>query len=95
MNPKYKKLLISILLDGVGMLSFIIPGLGEFTDIIWAPLSAFLILKLYTGTFSKVASLISFGEEAGFFGTDILPTFTLSWIYEQVFIKEIPPSRED
>ena len=70
MNPKYKKLLISIFLDGVGMLSFIIPGLGEFIDIIWAPLSAFLILKLYTGTFSKVASLISFGEEAGFFGED-------------------------
>ena len=88
MNKKYKKLLISILLDGVGMISFIIPGFGEFIDIVWAPLSAYLILKLYTGTFSKVASLISFGEEAGFLGTDILPTFTLSWIYEQIYKKE-------
>lgn len=87
MNLKYKKLLISIFLDGVGMLSFVIPGLGEFIDIVWAPLSAYLILKLYSGTFAKVASLISFGEEAGFFGTDLLPTFTLSWIYEQVFVK--------
>lgn len=87
MSSKYKKLLLSIALDGVGMLSFILPGIGEFMDIVWAPLSAYLILKLYKGTFAKVASIISFGEEAGFIGTDIIPTFTLSWIYEQIFIK--------
>lgn len=88
MQSKYKKLVQSIFLDLVGMLSFIVPGLGEFTDIIWAPLSAYLILKMYKGTFSKVASIISFGEEIGFFGTDLLPTFTLSWIYEQVFVSK-------
>ena len=82
MSKKYKKLLISILFDIVGMLSFVIPGIGEFTDIIWAPLSAYLILKMYKGTIGKVGSLISFGEEAGFFGTDIIPTFTLAWLYE-------------
>lgn len=76
------------------MLSFIVPGAGELVDIVWAPLSAYLILKMYKGTFARVASIISFGEEAGFFGTDIIPTFTLSWIYEQVFIKQIPPSSE-
>jgi hypothetical protein len=88
-DHKYKKLLISILLDGVGMISFIIPGIGEFTDIIWAPIAAFLILKLYNGTFAKVASLISFSEEVGFFGTDLLPTFTFSWIYEQISKKKL------
>lgn len=88
MKPKYKKLLLSILLDGFGMLSFVIPGLGELFDVIWAPLSAYLILKMYKGAFSKVASIISFGEEAGFIGTDIIPTFTLSWVYEQLFMKE-------
>ena len=95
MDKKYKKLLISILLDGVGMISFFIPGLGEFIDIVWAPLSAYLILKLYKGAFSKVASIISFGEEAGFFGTDILPTFTLSWIYEQFFFNKTTDSKEN
>lgn len=95
MSSKYKKLLLSIVLDGVGMLSFVLPGVGEFMDIVWAPLSAYLILKLYKGTFAKVASIISFGEEAGFIGTDIIPTFTLSWIYEQLFIKKIPPLKED
>ena len=88
MRSKYKKLAVSILLDIVGMLSFIIPGIGEFSDIIWAPLSAYIILKMYKGNFAKVASVISFGEEAGFFGTDIIPTFTLCWIYEEIFSKE-------
>lgn len=88
MKSKYKKLLLSVLLDAIGMLSFVVPGAGEFLDIVWAPLSAYLILKMYKGPFAKVASIISFGEEAGFIGTDIIPTFTLSWIYEQVFAKK-------
>jgi len=88
MQPKYKKLLLSILYDAIGMLSFVVPGLGEFVDILWAPLSAYLILKMYKGTFGKVASLISFGEEAGFFGTDIIPTFTLAWLYENFIQKK-------
>ncbi|OIQ36101.1 MAG: hypothetical protein BM563_11380 [Bacteroidetes bacterium MedPE-SWsnd-G1] len=95
MDPKYKKLLLSILLDGIGMLSFIIPGVGEFMDIVWAPLSAYLILRMYKGTFAKVASIISFGEEAGFIGTDIIPTFTLSWIYEQAFLNKKSPLKKD
>ena len=88
MNKKYRKLLLSLFYDGVGMLSFIIPGLGEFMDIVWAPLSAYLILKMYKGTLGKVAGLISFGEEAGFLGTDIVPTFTLAWLYENFIQKK-------
>jgi len=37
---KFKKLLLGILFDLTGYVSFIIPGFGEFTDIIWAPISA-------------------------------------------------------
>jgi len=54
MRKKYKLLLLSILFDGVGMLSFIIPLIGEFTDIIWAPLSAFVIYKMYQGVEGKM-----------------------------------------
>lgn len=38
-KPNYKKLAISILLDLIGMLSFVIPFVGEFGDVVWAPLS--------------------------------------------------------
>ena len=38
-NPKqnkYRKLVIGIVLDGIGMLSFAIPFIGEFSDVVWA-----------------------------------------------------------
>lgn len=88
MHKKYKLLLLSILFDGIGMLSFVIPLVGEFTDIIWAPVSAFLIYKMYQGVAGKVGSFITFIEEIGVFGTDFLPTFTLMWIYKYVIKKE-------
>lgn len=88
MSRKIKLLLISIFLDGIGMLSFVIPGIGEFSDIIWAPLAAYITLKMFKGTLGKVGSLISFIEESGVFGTDFFPTFTLLWIYKYLIQKE-------
>lgn len=85
MEKKYQMLLMSIIFDGVGMLSFVIPFVGEFSDVIWAPLSAFIMYKMYNGMEGKVASAVSFIEEAGIFGTDFLPTFTLMWLYKNVF----------
>lgn len=88
MQKKYKKLLLGLLFDSIGMLSFVIPFIGEFSDIIWAPASAFLIFKMYKGTEGKVAGIVSFVEEAGLFGTDFIPTFTLTWIYTYLIKKE-------
>ena len=61
---KYTILLISILLDGIGMLSYLFPGIGEATDAIWAPISGWLMTKLYKGKEGKIAGIISFIEEA-------------------------------
>ena len=88
MNKKHTLLLLSILFDGIGMLSFVIPMVGEFSDVIWAPLSAFLIYKMYKGVEGKVGSLVTFIEEIGVFGTDFLPTFTLTWIYKYIIKKD-------
>ena len=88
MNKKYQLLLLSIVFDGLGMLSFAIPFIGEFSDVVWAPLSAFLIYKMYGGTFGKGVGIISFVEEIGILGTDFLPTFTLTWIYKYLIKKE-------
>lgn len=81
---KYKKLALSILFDAVGYVSFLIPGIGEFTDIVWAPASAYLMIKLYKGKKGKIAAAVSFIEEA-IPGLDIIPTFTLMWLYTYVF----------
>lgn len=37
---KYTKLALSLLFDAIGLLSYAIPGLGELSDMFWAPASA-------------------------------------------------------
>ncbi len=83
---KYTLLLIGLLLDGVGMLSYLFPGIGEASDAIWAPISYWLMTKLYKGKEGKIAGIITFIEEA-IPGIDIIPTFTLMWIYTYVRYK--------
>lgn len=88
MQKKYRLLFWGILLDGVGLLSFIIPFIGEFSDLVWAPISAFIIYRMYKGTTGKLGGLVSFVEEIGILGTDFIPTFTLTWIYKYLIKKE-------
>ena len=56
---KYKKLFLSILFDLIGYASFLIPALAEFTDIIWAPASAYIMTKMYKGNLGKIAGAIT------------------------------------
>jgi len=81
---KFQKLALSILFDSIGFLSFAVIGVGEFTDVIWAPASAYLMTKMYKGDKGKIAAAIVFIEEAMPF-MDIIPTFTLMWLYTYVF----------
>ncbi|WP_370476677.1 hypothetical protein [Tamlana flava] len=84
---KYKKLILGILLDAMGYVSFVIPVVGEFSDIVWAPVSGWLMTKLYKGKAGKIAGVITFVEEA-LPWLDVVPTFTIMWIYTYVFKKE-------
>ncbi|MFH6946331.1 hypothetical protein [Flavobacterium sp. FlaQc-50] len=79
-EEKQKKLLLGLLFDGIGMLSFTIPLVGDFADVIWAPLAGFLMTYMYKGRVGKVAGILTFVEEILPF-TDIIPSFTLTWIY--------------
>ena len=71
-------LVLCILLDAVGYLSFTIPLIGEFADVIWAPLSAIIYYRLFGGKMGLFGGAFSFLEEILPF-TDIIPTFTISW----------------
>ena len=82
-KEKYKKLALGILFDALGYVSFIFPPF----DIVWAPLSAYLMTRLYKGRKGKIAAIASFIEEA-LPVLDVVPTFTLMWIYTFVFDKK-------
>ncbi len=81
---KYKKLALSLVFDAVGMLSFAVPFIGEFSDVIWAPIAGWLMTRLYKGKAGQAAGFITFVEEL-IPGMDIVPTFTIMWLYTYVF----------
>lgn len=83
---KYKKLALSLIFDLLGYASYIIPVFAELSDIVWAPLSAYLMSKMYKGNKGKIAGAIVFIEEA-LPWVDAIPTFTLMWLYTYVFNK--------
>ncbi len=81
---KYKKLALSLVFDAIGMLSFALPFIGEFSDVIWAPIAGWLMTRLYKGKAGQAAGFITFVEEL-IPGMDIVPTFTIMWLYTYVF----------
>ena len=83
-DNKFAKLALSILLDALGYASFLIPGVGEFSDVIWAPVSAWIMTRMYKGRTGQIAGVIAFVEEIAP-GLDVIPTFTLMWLYTYVF----------
>jgi hypothetical protein len=76
MEAKYKKLIYGLICDALGMVSIFFPPF----DFLWAPLSAYLMTRFYKGRAGKVAAVVSFVEEA-LPWVDIVPSFTLMWIY--------------
>lgn len=84
---KMLKLFLGIIFDFIGMISYLFPGVAESIDIIWAPISGLLLAKMYKGLTGKVAAVFGTLEEIIPF-TDIIPTFTLTWIYVYVIQKE-------
>ncbi|SMC51991.1 hypothetical protein [Cellulophaga tyrosinoxydans] len=83
-DKKIRHLFLSLLFDGIGMLSYVIPGLGEVSDMIWAPISAWIMTRMYKGKIGQAAGLVTFVEEL-VPGLDFIPTFTIMWFYTYVF----------
>nr|WP_321235442.1 hypothetical protein [uncultured Psychroserpens sp.] len=78
-TSKNKKLLLGLLFDAIGMIPFI--------DLLWAPVSGYLMTKLYKGNTGKLAGIFAFVEEI-IPGTDFIPSFTIMWFYTYVFSSE-------
>jgi hypothetical protein len=68
-----------LLLDLIGYASFSLPLLGEFSDLVWAPISAMLFYKMFGGKMGFFGGICSFLEELLPF-TDFIPTFTIAWV---------------
>jgi hypothetical protein len=79
-REKFLKLLAVVGIDALGFLSYLIPGLGEISDTVIAPLSALLLFAVFK---SRKISAFGFAEEILPF-TDVIPTGTIFWVRRYV-----------
>lgn len=79
-DDKYKNLFLGLLFDGIGMLSYMLPFIGDFSDVVWAPIAGWLMTRMYKGKIGQVAGVVTFVEEL-LPGLDVIPTFTIMWVY--------------
>lgn len=79
-----------IIMDLIGYASFTIPFIGDFSDIIWAPISGIIFYNTFGGKMGLFGGLFDFLEELLPF-TDIIPTFTIAWyLRSKAISKEAP-----
>ncbi|MGB5943154.1 MAG: hypothetical protein WBG71_09750 [Leeuwenhoekiella sp.] len=90
-KSKYSLLRKGLLFDAIGMATMSIPLIGSFLDLLWAPFAAKTMSEMYPGKKGKLASALVFVEEILPF-TDIIPSFTLMWIYTFVISKDAAPA---
>lgn len=79
----WQKLLLSILVDGIGSASYLLPVVGEVTDVAWAPIQTTLVMAMYDDPqrYATLLQYVSLVEELLPF-TDIVPTASLGWFLQ-------------
>lgn len=73
------KLVIALLIDFIGVISYFFPVMGELLDAFWAPLSAILVFIFFKRKWIW-ASFTFFEEVLPF--SDVIPSATLAWYME-------------
>lgn len=88
-NKKNQHLFLSIGLDLLGMVTYLIPLLGEVGDVIFAPFYGLAIFIMYRKRiFSAAVGGITGTIEELLPGTDVIPTATIMWTYTYVMRKD-------
>jgi hypothetical protein len=83
-------LALCLLMDFLGYASFGIPILGELLDLIWAPISGLIYYRMFGGAKGFFGGIFAFVEEL-LPGTDIIPTFTITWFIQYARRKKNQP----
>jgi hypothetical protein len=67
-------------MDLIGYATYAVPLIGEFADIIWAPISAIIFFRSFGGWKGAFGGIFNFVEEI-MPGLDFIPTFTITWLW--------------
>ncbi len=80
-------LALCVVMDLIGMASYVFPVIAEFSDIVWAPLSALLFNKFFGGRLGLIGGVLNFLEEI-IPMTDFIPSFTIAWFIRKRAIEK-------
>jgi len=80
-NKSTPSIVFCIIMDLIGYASFSIPIIGEVSDLIWAPISAFIFARTFGGRLGALGSVFNFIEEFLPF-IDFIPSFTIAWFIQ-------------
>ena len=89
-KPSVTSLVFCLLMDIIGYATYSVPFLGEFADIIWAPISAIIFFIMFGGWKGAVGGVFNFLEEI-LPWTDFIPSFTLMWLWQRMRSKDQDP----
>ena len=78
-------LVLSVVLDIIGVLTYFVPALGEGFDLAWAPIAGFAMYVMYGGFLGVFGGMFVFLEELMPF-TDIIPGFLIMWFVKYVLL---------
>ena len=86
---KTTTLAFCLIMDLIGYFTYAVPGIGEFADIIWAPVSGFIFYRTFGGWKGAFGGIFNFAEEL-LPGTDFIPSFTIMWAVQYFSRKKSP-----
>lgn len=75
------KLIAAVIIDLIGLTTYLLPGAAEGGDLVWGPISGFLIYLLFPNR--KRMAIVGAIEEMLPF-TDFIPTAYLAWRLDYV-----------
>ncbi|VBB43721.1 conserved hypothetical protein [uncultured Paludibacter sp.] len=84
---KLPSLAFCVVMDLLGMATFILPFLGEWFDLVWAPISAMMFFRAFGGMTGAIGSVVNLTEEL-LPGLDVIPTFTIGYFYTKYKMKK-------
>ncbi|MEO6682631.1 MAG: hypothetical protein ABIN48_07370 [Ginsengibacter sp.] len=87
-NTRIPNLSTCIILDLIGLSSYLLPVFGETFDFVWAPVSGIVFYFLFgMKRFGMLGGLFSIVEEISP-GLDFIPTFTIAWFIRNRELKK-------
>lgn len=73
---------ICLMLDLLGAVTYLLPAMGEFADIVYAPIQAYFAWQMFGGEkWGAIWTGVAFCEELLPF-VDIFPSMTIGWFFK-------------